>query len=277
MLSSRPPLFLASFASALLFAGCLLNGGPLDSGGDGGAAGSSNTGASTATSNGGSTTGTVTGHTGGTGGTGGSNTTTTTSDPPECTSDADCNNGNPCRIHTCPDGTCHHDPVDDGPLPDNDLHDCQRPLCSSGEMITEVDATQDPDQDSTDCLNTYCLEEGGTQSDAVNNGQLCGSQPGNPCKESVCDNKECVVKDKNDGEVVSMGNQQDCRDEVCQGGMPTSVPNKADCGDDPNEDDCKIPACSNQGACQTANAPQGTQCYNGGSPDDYCDGFGNCF
>lgn len=270
----------------------MLSGGPYSEEGGGGATSSNSGGTTTSSSTTATTTTTTTTtSTGGTstGGTGGTTTTTTTTGTFECMMDGDCDGTNPCTHATCnASHECVYEQVNEGMTPagtDDPPGDCIRPVCQNGVLVGIVDKDQTPDTDPNDCTNTYCLNEGGTQTDNVNEGKLCGQQPVDQCKESVCKTGACVVQNLPEGTIIDPGDTNipsggtDCRDKVCEGGVLVSKQNYKNCQDG-NPDNCIVPTCNMSGQCLTGpgamNAPAGTPCKKQNQQSGTCDNSGNC-
>jgi hypothetical protein len=266
MLTARDRLLFASFVVGLTCAGCLIDGGPFEDAGAGGAQGP-----------GGSTTTT---------GTGGSATTSTSTGTNGCTN-AECDDGNPCTVDGCPSGTCEHALVSDGtPLEDLDLNDCLAPVCVGGVEVQEVDQSQSPDLDPLDCVVADCLATGRIQTVVKTDGELCGDPPTDQCKKRACSSGACLLEDLPDGTVIDPGdtnvpnNGSDCRDLVCQNGSPKHVPNILNC-QDLGPTNCYAPDCTPRGQCKADAglailAPAGYPCDSDGdgSLDGECDGMG---
>ncbi|MEZ4296464.1 MAG: hypothetical protein R3B70_15945 [Polyangiaceae bacterium] len=285
MLHSRASLlFVASLAAT--FAGCFIDGGPFNVEGNGGSAGSNTAGDG---GTGGTPTTTPTTSMGGTGGTptttpttsmGGTGGTTTTTG--ECETGADCDDNNPCTDDHCPNNTCVHDNVPDGPLPDNDPLDCKKPVCKGGMKSFEADTVTIPDTDPNDCKLTYCDGMNPvTQND--NEDEKCGTQPANLCTPKICQAGTCTQVTLADGTVIDPGdtniaandNTKDCRDLVCQGGAFVAAPNFYNCAD-PDTTNCTVPTCDGNGICKTGGgamqAPIGYDCGGGKK----CNAGGQC-
>lgn len=233
-----------------------------------------------------------TGATGGTstsgGSSGGGASTTTSTGPASCQVAADCDAQNPCAKADCVNAECAYSPVNEGTTPPGVADppgDCIRPVCNGGVLVEVVDKEQSPDTDPTDCTSTFCLDEGGTQTDDANEGELCGQQPADPCKKSACQSGACVVQGLPDGTVVDPGDTNipsggtDCRDKVCEAGVVVSKQNFMNC-QDPTPDNCLVPSCNMSGVCLTGaatmNAPAGFPCKKQNGQNGTCDSFGNC-
>ena len=265
MLAPCARRLVASFAATLICGGCFIDGGPFEEGaaGNGGTPG---------------TDGSATG-------TGGTPTTSTGTD--DCSAVPPCDDGDPCTVDACPSGTCEHTPASDGTAAEDlDLHDCVKPVCQGGAVVSKIDKSQSPDIDPSDCSVTYCLDAGGTQTEPDNEGEPCGSPSGDVCHERLCDGGACELVTLADDTLLVPGDTgipndgYDCRDLVCLGGVPELVPNILNC-DDTGPTNCFAPACTPDGQCKTGAgdsilAPAGFPCDTDGdgSLDGECDGLG---
>lgn len=230
------PATLFSLLFPAFFAGCLLNGGPLDSSGSGGdPAGSGATTASggnngghggSGGSSGGATT-TTSGSSGSGGGTSGAGgTMETTSTAMGCTEDAEC----PDDPSPCLDPKC-----------DKMSSTCTTKNASDGT------ACQDPPGTIDSCHVGEC-KTGACELVTLANGTLVSTEPAGDCKKYVCENGIVVPKADDGDKPAALG----CLTGACKMGEPEGQPEGSTC--DVGTGSCCQGQCCHIGAqeCGTA-------------------------
>jgi hypothetical protein len=210
-----------------------------------------------------------------------------------CTSDADCDDGNPCTDESCVDGVCQSD-NNDGACDDGVF--CNgADTCGGGACQHAGDPCPGPDGDG-DC-SEQCNEDHGACTgndpngspcddgllcngvDTCQNG-ACSQHTGDPCAggpecKNTCNEQEAScfspfgIACSDDGNV--------CTDDVCDGqGNCIPLPNQAPCAD---EVFCNGQEACRSGVCQPGTNPCGLlrRCEEG-PPPQCCDIFppGNC-
>ncbi len=230
---------------------------------------------------GGSATTTTTASSSGTGGSGGGLA---------CTTDASCEDFNPCTTEVCTAGSCVFTALPDGPAPGvNDFPgDCVEQRCVGGQAQQANDDTEVPD-DGIDCTLDTCQAGTPTHADAPAGtpcsagqcngaGQCVGcngpadcSGVDDDCKTKTCVAEVCGFDYAPSGTIVSVGQQPgNCQTLECDGaGGIASVPNDNDQPDD--GDPCTQDVC-NGGVPSNPLEPAGTPCGGG----DLCTANGAC-
>lgn len=214
---------------------------------------------------------------------------------PECSVDADCDDGNPCTTGSCVSGSCVHDPV---------ANCCGNGTCEAGEDCTSCSTdcatgtaaacgngiceTADG-EDCTNCpadcngvttgrpFNRYCCGSDATCADprCTGNGNTCTDQPGvgSCCGDGVCEGAEdettcaidcsaCTVNaDCDDGD--------SCTTDTCDAGTCFNTPLECSDGDACTVDTCTNGVCSNDplscddgDACTIDSCDSATGCSN---------------
>lgn len=271
---ARCLFFALSCGLSALASGCLLDASPYQSGGTGAATTSSNAGGEGGT--GGGATMTTTTTTDATAGSGGATTTTTI---PECDSQDDCIDADPCTQDVCDVDTCKHVQVSDGTLVADDAPtDCVKTVCdAAGAVVTVADDDDTPPADANECDLEHCADKS-VQHSASPDGTLCGAQPAEKCQESVCVVGQCKIQGKADYTPLPDNNPQDCAALACYMGVPYYFAQQDLCVD-PDQSDCTLHKCGVNGSggyCYTQQAPSGMACGSAGSGDT-CHGNGACY
>ncbi len=118
--------------------------------------------------------------------------------PPECTSDVDCADGNPCMSNQCTGGMCVDTPVPDGTVCDDGNGQTTEDHCVAGECAGTLDG--DPCTIVNDCFD------------------------GDPCTDHSCDNGVCNNYAAPNGKTCNDFNDDttddQCIDGVCMGTGP---------------------------------------------------------
>lgn len=212
-----------------------------------------------------------------------------------CTSQANCEDGNPCTIDVCqPDNTCARTNADNGPLKQQVAGDCRRDDCVEGEVVStndDIDFTDDNEPCTTDACDA------GTPTHApVPDGMTCtmGTSPGkcdmglctvecsptkpcndmNPCTEDTCNASlgTCTFAPLDGlptpGFVEPVG---DCKIHICANGVDAPLNDDADTKDDMNS--CTFDVCTS-GVESHPGVSLGTPCVVG--QPNVCDGQGKC-
>jgi hypothetical protein len=127
----------------------------------------------------------------------------------ECTGDGACDDGEPCTIDRCVEGTCVHEALDgEAPTELQTAGDCQRAICLAGELTSAVD-DEDLPVDGLVCTSDLCAE--GTPQNIPLSG-------GTPCDQG--DGKVC----NGNGQCVDCFSNADCTlPETCGGGGTVEV------------------------------------------------------
>ncbi len=109
---------------------------------------------------------------------------------PGCTSNADCDDDNPCTVDVCrPEGVCHRGVFGDGIAPEQQAGDCQRVTCDGGEPRSIADDTDVPPE--TDCDAPSCLA-GEIVSHPHERGLACDDDGGRFC-DGIGSCVECLA------------------------------------------------------------------------------------
>lgn len=99
-----------------------------------------------------------------------------------CERDSECNDGNPCTASACTDGFCASTPVPNGTeIPDDRPGDCQRPVCTDGQLRFVPDNGDLPPDDGIECTIAGCRSGIPTftpDSARCADGQVCWAQGG---------------------------------------------------------------------------------------------------
>jgi hypothetical protein len=162
-----------------------------------------------------------------------------------CTTDADCDDGDPCTIHECAEVGCIVASVDVGVA------------CDDADPCTD---------------NDLCLE------DSTCEGTTTDCEDGNPCTIDSCDPEtgECASELAADGSVCEDGVLCTIGD-ACLDGLCIGM--ERVCGD-ANPTDCIMPTCNpDTGGCDGVLLMEaGAACHDGNpcTDDDTCDGSGEC-
>ncbi len=279
----RPLFFMLALGSSALSAGCLLDAGPYantggggattsSTGGSGGAGAGMSTSSSTTETTGGSG-GTTTTDTGGSGGT----TTTTTTTSGGCATEADCPSQGPCKAKTCVNNACMYANLGDTTFVSNDDPlDCKQTVCDGQGGTKFIAASEMPDADPDDCVDSYCMDIN-VQTDNLDDNTPCGGAQANQCSANVCMGGNCILNEKPDGTVITAGNNANCLDFVCNGGALAQTPNWERCTD-PGPGNCTVPSCSAVGVCGgPMDAPQDYDCkHQPGNVAGKCNADGQC-
>ncbi|MGD2110002.1 MAG: dockerin type I domain-containing protein [Phycisphaerae bacterium] len=177
-----------------------------------------------------------------------------------CTSDAECDDRDPCTTDRCAGGVCENETVGDGtPCANGQFCDGDE-LCVAG--VCEAGSPRDCDDD-IDCTNDSCDEvTDACQHDPLDS--LC--EDGNPCTDDVCEvDLGCafVPNDANDcADLVFCNGVEHCVSGVCEPGTPPSCDDGVAC----TLDSCDVVT----DACRFD--PQDTVCDDGA----YCNGVEAC-
>lgn len=160
--------------------------------------------------------------------------------PTGCTTNAQCDDKNPCTTDTCnmTTGTCAHANVADGPVPGYTppTKNCETENCSSGMVVTVADDTNVPTS-PTPCEIDSCSMMNVVMT-AADAGVTCGTN-------QVCDGK---------GNCVGCTQDSDC----------------------PSPGPCKSVTCKvSNHTCVVANAAAESMC-SGAAGAKVCDSNGNC-
>ncbi len=207
-----------------------------------------------------------------------------------CTTNAGCDDANPCTTDTCSSGTCFYT-TNTGPCNDglfcNGADTCSAGSCTvhagnpcpppdgdancSESCNESLDNCTGPDPNGSACNDgLFC-----NGSDSCNNG-ACSVHSGNPCPGTDGDGncaescfeagRTCTASDPN-GSLCNDGNATTTND-VCSAGVCTGTPIPVNC-DDGNP--CTVDAVSGTTCTHTA-APTGTSCTDG----LFCNGADSC-
>jgi hypothetical protein len=210
---------------------------------------------------------------------------------PECVSDAECDDGNPCTSDTCEDYVCARAAVANGTTCDDGLYcngveTCQNGDCTAGTAPCVDDAHCDEANDQ--CLS--CVSDAECDDGLFCNGEetcVDGScVPGTPpCVDDAhCDeaNGQCLscVSDAECDDGVFCNGTETCVDGSCTPGTPPCVDN-AHC--DENANTClqciSDTECDDGNPC-TIDTCQGNACVHTPAPDadndSVCDAIDQC-
>jgi cysteine-rich repeat protein len=196
-----------------------------------------------------------------------------------CTSDAGCDDQNPCTSDTC-SGTCSHLP-NDVAKPDAIMGNCHAEICMDGATASSIDDADVPADDGDPCTTSTCTD-GTPGSKAAADGISCtvSGKPGqcqqgtcaatcagasdcddgNPCTEDVCPGPFCAhtpLPDNSDTPGVT-DTPKDCKQNACVGGVDTVIPNDEDIPVDGNE--CTLDLCNAAGEPSNPAATNGIAC-----------------
>lgn len=212
-----------------------------------------------------------------------------------CTTDANCEDGNPCTVDTCQtDNTCARSNAENGPLKDQVAGDCRRDDCLDGEVVQTNDDADTKD-DNELCTTDSC-NAGTPVHPPLADDTMCtvGVSPGkcvmgvctvecsptkpcddmNPCTEDSCNASlgTCTFV-KLDG-LPTPGFTEpvgDCKIHICSAGEDAPLNDDADTADDMNS--CTFDVCMN-GVGSHPGVSMGTPCMVG--QPDVCNGQGTC-
>ncbi len=215
---------------------------------------------------------------------------------PQCTTDTECDDGNPCTSDSCSAelAACEHTALPDGPLATQVTGDCRRDDCLGGEVVPTNDDTDIAD-DGESCTTDTCSGGNPVHTALADQsactvgmaGGLCAAgvctvdcsdtkpcDDMNPCSTDSCDttNGTCTFTPL-DG-MPTPGFQEpagDCQVHVCQMGADTAVMDDVDIPVDMNS--CTDDICTN-GAPSNPPIASGTPCVVG--QPAVCDGAGSC-
>jgi hypothetical protein len=149
-----------------------------------------------------------------------------------CTTDANCNDGNPCTQDTCVSGYCQNTAVAAGTTCTDDGNPCTNDVCSSG-ACTHPNNTATCTDDGNPCTNDVCSNGACTH---PNNTASCADD-GNVCTNDVCSGGVCTHPN-NTATCPDDGNP--CTNDVCSGGVCTH-PDNGSCGSSPCTNFCQNP------------------------------------
>lgn len=220
---------------------------------------------------------------------------------PECTINADCDDGNACTSDTCVSESCVHDPIANccGNGACESGEDCNS--CSSdcfagsgascGNGICETADGEDCQSCSADCngvtsgrpSNRYCCGNDVTCGDSrcTGSGNTCSSSPGvgSCCGDGVCEGSEDTANCEIDCPDLCGNGTCDAGEDQCNcaadcGNPPTSegnctdgLDNDCDGATDCSDNDCSNdPACScggNKASCSSNSDCCSNNCKNG--------------
>lgn len=154
-----------------------------------------------------------------------------------------CDDGDPCTIDLCREGTCEHSAASDGTACESDANPCTADVCSAGvcdhQAQTGNPCTDDLDPCTDDlCSAGICAHQART-SGSCDDGQPCTSNDqctasgtcegtpddslcddGNPCTDNVCSAASGCEYPSNSGpcdDGVSCTDSDVCSDGVCTG------------------------------------------------------------
>lgn len=105
-----------------------------------------------------------------------------------CAEDANCDDGNPCTMDTCPAATlvCEYAKMDGyGPVSAQTSGDCSLIVCSAGQPSTNVD-TQDIFDDGESCTLDTCVNQVPTNTPVVDGTVCTVSNMSGTCVKGVC-------------------------------------------------------------------------------------------
>ncbi|MEK6799458.1 MAG: hypothetical protein AABZ12_10865 [Planctomycetota bacterium] len=170
-----------------------------------------------------------------------------------CSTDADCNDNNPCTQDDCigipPFGTCAHFPLSGNACAD-DGNTCTNDVCTSG----------------------VCTHPGKAA------GTACGSSANNDCtKPDTCNGSGACLPNHLANGTECLTDNNPCTGDTCSNGICThpTKPAGTACPDDGNT--CTNDVCSNI-LCTHPNKTSGSACSDGDqcTSPDVCDGNGSC-
>jgi V8-like Glu-specific endopeptidase len=175
---------------------------------------------------------------------------------PECSVDADCDDGNPCTAGSCVGGSCVFDPIADC---------CGNGTCEAGEDCTTC-AADCPTGTAASCGNGICETADGE--DCTNCAADCNGVTNGPPFDRYCCGSDVTCADPR-----CTGSGNTCTDQpgvgsCCGDGLCEGSENETNCAIDCAS--CTVNAdCADGDSCTTDTCDAGT-CYN--TPIDCSDG-----
>jgi cysteine-rich repeat protein len=149
---------------------------------------------------------------------------------PECTSPADCDDGQECTADFCDEGVCVNN-NDDALVPANQISplDCKKTVCRAGLAVILADDTETP-TDNVPCTLDSC--SGGSPV-FIPNDNSCGNPP--DCKALVCDptGSQGIPDLEGCSAIIDDNNipddNADCTTDICLNGIPVNAPDNSIC------------------------------------------------
>lgn len=186
----------------------------------------------------------------------------------DCTSPAECDDGEECTLDLCDQGECKNN-ADDTIVPaQGSAIDCKQEICSAGRKSQIANNAETP-TDNVPCTADTCV--GGSPVFAPNDG-VCG-QPSD-CKALVCDPQGNLGNPDNDGcsAINDDNNVPDdnasCTSDSCSNGTPIHIADNTVCAGTSGETaTCVLETCDPNDALATP----GTGCavnFDDGACDD---------